>query len=277
MTLEGVDIASHQGDYTYPTNPAFAIIKASGGHDYRNPLLGKQVANARAKNIVVGFYHYQFEPSYGTPGNPSGGDVRREVENFIEAVRPHVQSGSTFWLDVEEYPKTVGLSNAVLPAWIAAFCDAVEAAFGCVCGVYCATWFQVPTGLTHATQLRKYPYWMASWQEAVPAAQYMAPWDHLTLHQYDATGIDKDRFYGTREEFLALGVPEAAPPAPDPIRAVSYIDANGVPTTEIKWGGKATRVLGTDYRDIGIRVENTGVGVFHRSIIDGEGKEYVKE
>src|SRR4051812_42501484 len=157
MTLEGVDLASHQGDYSYPTNPDFAIIKASGGHAYRNPYLGKQVANTRAQDIIVGFYHYMFEPTSG------GGDVRAEANNFIEACRPHVQVGSTFWLDVEEFPEKVGYTGD-LGDWLVTFCEAVHAAFGCVCGIYCATWYLVPTGLNQDVRLRHYPFWMASWQ-----------------------------------------------------------------------------------------------------------------
>lgn len=201
MTLEGVDLASHQGDYQYPTRPDFAIIKASGGSAYRNEMLGRQVANARARGIIVGFYHYMFEPSIG------GGDVDREAANFIEAVRPYVQPGTTFWLDVEEFPKSVGYTGN-LGDWLIAFCEAVEREYGAVCGIYCATWYLAPTLLFKDARLRKYPFWMASWQEQVPAATFMQPWDHLTLHQYNADGIDKDRFYGTREEFLALGVPQ---------------------------------------------------------------------
>jgi hypothetical protein len=64
---------------------------------------------------------------------------------------------------------------------------------------------------------------------------------------------------------------------PDPIVARSYIDANGVPTTEIKWGGKAKKVLGTAYVDIGIQVENAAGETYHRSIVNGEGKEWVEE
>lgn len=271
MTLEGIDLASHQGDYTYPTNPDFAIIKASGGHDYRNPYLSKQVTNARAKNIIVGFYHYMFEPDSG------GGDVNREAANFIEACRPYVQPGSTFWLDVEEFPARVGYTGD-LGDWIVTFCEAVGKAFGCRCGIYCATWYLVPTGLSEDARLAKYPFWMASWQEAVPPAHFMEPWDHLTLHQYDASGIDKDRFYGTKDEFLALGVPAAAPvPSGQDIQARTYIRADGVPVTEIVWQGQAVEVLGTDYIDIGTRVRNAQGEVYHRSILNGQGQPYVKE
>ena len=37
-----------------------------------------------------------------------------------------------------------------------------EVEFGCACGIYCATWYLVPTGLTKDLRLRKYPFWMAS-------------------------------------------------------------------------------------------------------------------
>lgn len=201
MSIRGIDIASHQGpDFAFAGQGDFVIIKASGGHSYKNEHLAAQVAGARKAGMVVGFYHYMFEPSLG------GGDVRREVTNFIEAVRPHVQPGTTFWLDVEEFAQAVGYTGN-LGDWIVAFCEAVEREYGCACGIYCATWYLVPTGLSKDLRLRKYPFWMASWQDALPAPSFMAPWDRVTLWQYNADGVDKDLFFGTREEFLALGVP----------------------------------------------------------------------
>ncbi|MEO5964521.1 MAG: GH25 family lysozyme, partial [Candidatus Limnocylindrales bacterium] len=106
----GCDLASHQGttfpfDRAYRDGYEFALIKASGGHSYRNEYLGVQVAGARAAGMLVGFYHYLFEPSNG------GGDIRREAQNFIESVAPYVQPGSTFWLDVEEFPASVGFEG----------------------------------------------------------------------------------------------------------------------------------------------------------------------
>lgn len=272
MTLEGVDIASHQGpNFAYPEGTAFALIKASGGHTYRNEYLAAQVAGARARGIEVGFYHYMFEPTAG------GGDMKREAANFIEACRPHVRPGATFWLDVEEFPEAVGFDGD-LGGWIVDFCAQVERAFGCVCGIYCATWFLEPTGLWNDQRLAAHPFWMASWQTKVPASKFMAPWNALTVHQYNAQGWDKDRFYGTIEQFRALGVPAPTEvPTGDPIVARTYIDADGVPTTEIKWGGRATEVLGTDYVNIGMRCRNAEGATYHRSIIDGEGREYVKE
>lgn len=67
------------------------------------------------------------------------------------------------------------------------------------------------------------------------------------------------------------------PPGPDPIVARSYIDANGVPTTEIKWGGQMVEILGTDYINIGMRGRNAAGVVYHRSILNGVAQEYVEE
>lgn len=55
----------------------------------------------------------------------------------------------------------------------------------------------------------------------------------------------------------------------------SYIDTQGVPITEIWWGGKATKIRGTDYRDIGIEVEGgPPTGIYNRSIQNGQWQEW---
>lgn len=268
MTLYGIDLASHQGpNYAYPTNPDFAIIKASGGHGYKNEFLAQQVRAARARGIVVGFYHYMYEPSFG------GGDVNVEVANFIAAVRPYVQPGTTLWLDVEEYPNTVVSRPAYIGDWIVAFCEAVQREYGCVCGIYCATWFLKPTGLTTDMRLRKYPFWMASWQSSPPPASAMAPWDHMTLWQYDATGIDKDRFEGTMEEFKTLGVPGAPPAARNEIRAGRLDD--GRPYVQVVFDGYVQEggVLGADVADLGIAVKSSTTGqILDQSVQQNEFK-----
>jgi hypothetical protein len=65
--------------------------------------------------------------------------------------------------------------------------------------------------------------------------------------------------------------------ATDPIVAHSYINAHGQPVTEIVWAGQAAEVLGTDYVNIGIRVKNAAGQTFHRSILNGQGQQYIEE
>jgi GH25 family lysozyme M1 (1,4-beta-N-acetylmuramidase) len=222
MSIKGIDIASHQGP-NFPFRAAkdegyvFAFIKASGGHTYKNEYRGAQVANARAAGVLVGFYHYLFEPTNG------GGDIRREAQNFIDAVRPYVRPGTTFWLDVEEFPKSVGFDGDLGGA-IDLWCEIVGGEFGCNVGIYCATWYIDPAGLAGDLRLTKRPYWMASWQAEPPAVGFMRPWKAITVWQYDAFGpvggrqpIDEDLFFGSIEELAALGVPpEVAAATLDP-------------------------------------------------------------
>lgn len=246
----------------------FAILKATGGHTFFNGNLGAQVQGARAAGLEVGFYHYMFEPTVG------GGNVHLEVDNFIKTVRPYVQPGTTFWLDVEEYPSKVGYTGN-LGDWVVAFCEAVEQEFGCRCGIYCATWYLTATGLDKDARLRKYPFWMASWQDTVPAAGFMAPWDHLTLWQYNADQLDKDAFFGSRQDLRALGVPEQPQPAV-PQKVTPFIDQDGHTHLDIDFGGVATEVLGYVVNDAGVRVRNSAGEVYHDTI-RGEFLPWVKE
>lgn len=225
MSIRGIDLASHQSA-SFPFGKArslgfeFCIIKAAGGHTYKNEYLAQQVAGARAADMATAFYFYMFEPSVG------GGDVAREAANFIAAVRPHWQPGNSLWLDVEEFPQTVGFTGD-LGGWIVQWCDAIEAEFGIVPGIYCATWYLLPTGLANDARLRKYPFWCASWQDTPPGGDFIKPWDKITVWQYDAyfrdvTGADLDcnKFFGTKEEFIALGMPAVESAVSSPAEAI---------------------------------------------------------
>lgn len=254
MTLRGVDIASHQGpDYDYPDWAEFAVIKATGGHSYVNPELYSQVKNARARGLEVGFYHYMFEPSYGTRDNPSGGDVVREANNFIQAVELVRKPGDTLWLDVEEWGGKVGY-DGYIGDWVVQFCDYVGAHFGCVVGVYCATWYLLPAGMQGDARLTRYPLWFASWQDEVPGPAYTKPWTVITMWQYNADGVDKDEFFGTREEWRAMGVPDPLAPPPLGNEIIPHVLPDGRPAVTIVFAGRTDTILGADIQDLGISV-----------------------
>jgi hypothetical protein len=136
------------------------------------------------------------------------------------------------------------------------FCNGAGAAYDRLCGIYCATWYLVPTGLDKAVALRQFPFWMASWQASPPAPQFMAPWDHLTLWQYNADGIDKDRFEGTREQFAALG--KASPGSPSAFQhAPGWLDPL---RDEFDWTQDGTPGAGIiTYRQVRAYNDETGV------------------
>jgi GH25 family lysozyme M1 (1,4-beta-N-acetylmuramidase) len=279
VSIKGVDIASHQGpDYAYPNWAEFAVIKATGGHSYVNPELNAQVKNARARGLEAGFYHYMFEPSYGTAANPSGGDVQREAANFIQAVELVKRPGDTLWLDVEEYGKTVGYVG-YLGDWCVQFCDLVGAHFGCTVGIYTATWFLLPNGMQGDSRLARYPLWFASWQDEPPGAAYLKPWTGMTMWQFNADGVDKDLFYGTREDWRARGIPAAAAPVapPDPGNIRAYIADDGHAHLDLDFGGAALDILGYVVVDAGMRVTSPHGGTYHRSVKADGFEPWVRE
>jgi hypothetical protein len=58
----------------------------------------------------------------------------------------------------------------------------------------------------------------------------------------------------------------------------SWVDQRGVPTTQIIWGGQATKILSTTYNDVGIRMEGVpATNIYHRSIFNGVFQPYVLE
>jgi hypothetical protein len=58
--------------------------------------------------------------------------------------------------------------------------------------------------------------------------------------------------------------------------ARSWVGPDGVPVTQILWGGKAKQVLGTNFADIGISVEGIPSGTFDRSLITGVFQPWTK-
>jgi len=220
MTLQGIDLASHQGRYDFATakreGREFAIIKVSGGHSYQNPERDQQITRAREAGMTIGLYHYMFEASSG------GGDVAREFANFKAAAQPYALPGTTLWLDCEDWPSMIGFTGSVCQ-FILDFAALCRAEFGCPCGVYTGSYYILGTDMRGDRRLATLPLWIASWQDVVPGSQYLAPWDRAAVWQNDAyttvagQQTDTDVFFGTREDFQALGVPFVAATVTDQI------------------------------------------------------------
>jgi hypothetical protein len=243
----------------------FGIIKASGGYGFRNAKAAQQAASSRKVGLKVGWYHFMFEPDSVQHG---GEDWQREAENFIAAVEAAGgQPGDTLWLDVEAWGQTVGFRGYV-GDWVVSFCDHVGAHFNTVCGVYCATWYLLPAGMQGDKRLTKYPLWFASWQDAVPGGAYLAPWDHMTVWQYNADGLDKDRFFGTTEDWEAMGIKVKQDVTGNEVR-VGILDDNR-PYVQVIFAGATMHVDGADVADLGISVESlTEPGVILDQSVQG--------
>lgn len=90
MTLNGIDIASHQAGLNCATIPAdFIIVKISQGTKYVNPLWDKWAGQILNSGKKLGFYHYA-----------SGGDPIAEANYFWTYAKKYA-GRAVFFLDWE--------------------------------------------------------------------------------------------------------------------------------------------------------------------------------
>lgn len=277
-----VDMSSHQGvpdmiRAKREGNVAAAVIKLCEGNYYPNELFDAQTHACDVAEVPWCVYGYN--------GNKYAGiDYRQRgsIEAAYLLAQPAYRwKGRPIWHDLEDNTGTQPQSEYALE-WE----ETIRAGGGQYAGIYSYTSF-IQNFLQDA-RLASKNLWLANYPADPPAPTDAwpappAPWTTYKAWQFSGGmtvpgigWVDGNYFNGTVEEFMSMG--QAAPTGrEDPIVARSYLDPQGQPVTEIRWGGQAIDILGTDYVNIGIRVQNAAGIVYHRSIIDGQGREYVKE
>jgi hypothetical protein len=73
MTIHGVDVSSHQPGWKPDPKDEFVFVKATEGRTYVNDEMTGQTSRARARGLVVGFYHFLL------PGN-----AKAQAAHFVE-------------------------------------------------------------------------------------------------------------------------------------------------------------------------------------------------
>jgi lysozyme len=260
---------------------AFAVIKVTGGNVYVNPHWREQYEGARAAGMVTGFYHYDGEPSVQT------GTATEEAAHFLRNLPNPLPPDVFLALDAEERATR---DPGRYRDWLLT----VRLATGKTPFIYTFQSFVTELGPAAWEPVKDFPLWFAWYPDVIdplpPRPVCPLPWTEYKAWQYSGgttiSGIpkatDANVFFGTREELAGgtgttIGKKEDTGADPDPIVARSYIDAKGRPVTIIEWGGEMTEILGTDFKDVGIRGRNKAGAIHHRSIIDGQGQAYVKE
>jgi hypothetical protein len=100
--IKGVDVSNYQAASGWETGADFAFVKITEGINYVNPKWVSQRDNARAHDLVVGYYHF------ARPGN-----MVTQADYFLSKVT--LQSGDVLAFDWEDS----GVSSAQKDAWIA--------------------------------------------------------------------------------------------------------------------------------------------------------------
>lgn len=181
--LKGSDVSAYQSEETPPGD--FVIIKLTEGTGYLNSKADKQLASARRKGQLVGFYHF---PHYSN-------DPADDWAAFKKALAGRYRAGDNIVLD-HEAGKDPGVIKAA--NWAVLFCAKAERD-GYRPWVYSNRSWALDG---HCRGLSKYPHWLA--QPDGTTNEPTSPFDRLVAKQYSWTPYDKDVFYGSVEDWKKL-------------------------------------------------------------------------
>jgi hypothetical protein len=109
-----LDVASYQGPHPDYTGRAFVFIKVTEGTVYVNPDWLTQLADARTRGLVVGFYHFPHALA----------DIGAQVEFMLATLGPHLRSGDMLSLDWETAPDGSWSSGAWKDTFLKALASA---------------------------------------------------------------------------------------------------------------------------------------------------------
>ena len=196
--LEGIDISHHNWSVIKTYGAAwlrrmaadgFVIMKASEGCTFTDPkcaVYTNMINRDPWKDYpCVGYYHYA-RPEYNT--------ARDEARHFMDVVHSMgiKNTGALLALDVEGR----ALSVPDVGTWSREWLDAVYMEMGVKPLVYCQ---RSALPLFKEVVDGDYGLWLAAWTARRP--KNVQPWPFMAIWQYSSLGLDKDYFFGGKEQF----------------------------------------------------------------------------
>lgn len=195
----GADFSSYQPNVDWPTyltcGRSFALIKATEGTSYLNPLFQSQIDGAEAAGIAVGCFHYY-----------SWTDPAQEARWFVRNVKNvTVLTGVPLAVDFERgsYP---------IPTNAQWHFDTMLAEVELLAGYpplwYSSSGFLNPLGIIPPSRNGQ---WIAIWgptpPEPIAPASVVAIWQHAASQSIPGSlnPTDSDVFFGSVEQFRAYG------------------------------------------------------------------------
>ena len=212
-TLDGIDIASHQGDLVpgNMTTTDFIIVKSTGGNSYTNPYFRKHADATLKAGKLLGIYHFACERT-------GSGTAEQEADYFIAAAKPYIGKAALF-LDWEADALYKGVS------WAKAWLDRVKAKTGVTPGIYMSK--SKCREYDWSSVAKAYPLWVAQYADYEPTGYQKDPWTDSygygawskpIIFQYSSEGhvkgyygrLDINLFYGGTEDFKKLMGPQGS-------------------------------------------------------------------
>jgi lysozyme len=190
---EGIDISNHNGTIDWRRVAAagisFAYVKATEGTAFTDPYFARNIAQARANNVLVGPYHY-FRPAL---------DPAQQARFFLQVVGGSPPGMLPPCIDVEELD---GVSPARVIAGMHTWLSTVQPQVGTQALIYTYPDYWIRQ-LGNPTEFsRTNPLWFARYGPS--PSPLPGGWQTYTFWQYTSTGqvpgvpgaVDRDRFNG---------------------------------------------------------------------------------
>ena len=197
--LEGIDISHHNWHVikTYGAEwlqkmarEGFVIMKLTEGVSFDDPKAASYMLMIAEDDSneppAVGFYHYA-RPEYNAP--------EAEAKHFLQQLRNvyEYKRGAVLALDVEG--RALQVKN--LDTWCFTWLETVYHATGVRPLIYCQ---KSAVKLFERCAGADYGLWIASWSTVKP--RKVQPWAFPAIWQWSSLGLDKDYFFGGREQWF---------------------------------------------------------------------------
>lgn len=211
--LFGIDVSYHQGLIDWPkvrtSGVRFAIIKASEGEGYTDPMFEQNMLGAAEAEIVAGTYHF-FLPRY---------DPLAQARHYVKTLQELGGGKPTLppCVDIE----TPGPGKSAYNQSLKVFLEEIFRLTGRTTMIYVSPGFwnsYLPVPVYSGYKLLRsgvdwaaeYPLWVAHYTTGWPYQVY--PWAGWAFWQYSSSGkiagittrVDLNLFSGTAQELAAL-------------------------------------------------------------------------
>ncbi|GAB3929476.1 hypothetical protein GCM10011575_26980 [Microlunatus endophyticus] len=194
-TVDGMDVASYQGDVEWPTwysrGVRFAYVKATEGTSYTNPYFNSQYTGSAKAGMIRGAYAF---------GRPDGASGAAQAKYFIAHGGGWTADGKTLpgALDMEQnYTDSskpcYGKTPAQMLTWMKSFTTYYWSKLHRHIPIYTniSFWKTCVGNTTHYGTTN--PLWIAYYGKTLPAMP--GGWNYETIWQYSGSGAaDLDRF-----------------------------------------------------------------------------------
>jgi lysozyme len=215
--LRIIDISNYQGAVDpsgwAAAGIAGAVVRVSEDGSDLDPFAAANVRAIRGAGLLLGLYHVT-DPRLASPVE-SLEAFQRGIDNV-----GGLQPGELLVNDAELGP------DGDLARWHAEWGDGARSKWGLRPLLYSGEWFMAPHNLAIEGVAAQYGgLWLASWTGDPARRPSVAGWPAPVMVQWTSSGaapgvggaVDLNTFFGSREDWLALGMP--ARPAPQPAPA----------------------------------------------------------